>query len=199
VAVALAQADRHQIVDYARFEKGGTMRFCILVGLALMVAACELTPTETALPTTAPIPVPSATFEAPTAIGLDTTMPQTVEKTLQTSLNAGEMRWETSGGGQITFVVTRNGPSFDVAVSSYQFEDRQQRFMITPESGEVYRAISAVMQGQGKIRVHTSNEPRGSWTTLEFSDGEHADTFEDVITDGDLRFIYDYVTAQLEP
>jgi hypothetical protein len=197
--VSLAQADRRRIVVYAMFEMGGALRFCILVCLALMLAACAPTPTATAPPTAVATPAPSVSSQTVTVTGARAPTPRPIDKTRQPSTERNEMRWETSGGGQITFVVTRNGPSFDVAVSSYQFEDRRQRFMITPESGEVYRAISAVMQGQGKIRVHTSNEPRGSWTTLEFSDGEHADTFEDVITDGDLRFIYDYVTAQLEP
>jgi hypothetical protein len=197
--VALAQADRHRIVGYAMFEMGGAMRFCILVCLAMILAACEPMPTATAQPTATQTPAPSVNSQTVTVTGSRAPTPRPIDRSRQPSTERNEMRWETSGGGQITFVVTRNGPIFDVAVSSYQFEDRQQRFMITPESGEVYRAISAVMRGQGNIRVHTSNEPRGSWTTLEFSDGEHADTFEDVITDGDLRFIYNYVVAQLEP
>jgi hypothetical protein len=40
----------------------------------------------------------------------------------------------------------------------------------------------------------------GTWTTLQFSDGKHTRTVEDVMAwaEGDAKVIYDYVTAQIE-
>ena len=111
---------------------------------------------------------------------------------------AKEMQWETSGGGQITFSVSRNGQDYDVHVTSYQFEDREVRFAISADSGEVYGALSDVMQDQGGIRMDRSGAPSGSWTTLRFSNGQHSTSYKDVIVEGDLRIIYDYVVEQLD-
>ena len=147
------------------------MRLCILVCLALLPAACELKPLDTAPPTAAAAPLPYVTLAAATATSSRTATPRPTERTSQATVAANRMRWETSGGGQITFDVTRNGPSYDVAVSSYQFEDRDEHFTITAESSAVYQAISTVMQDQGHIVLHTSNEPTGSWTTLQFRNG----------------------------
>jgi len=108
------------------------------------------------------------------------------------------MQWDTNGGGQVTFSVTRNGLTYDVHVTSFQFKDRDDRFAIPAESGAVLEAISALMQDQSRIRLHTTNEPRGSWTTLGFSDGPSSSTYKDVITEGDIGLIYDYVVAQVQ-
>ncbi len=108
------------------------------------------------------------------------------------------MHWETGGGGQISFTITRSEQAYDVLVTSYGFEARQDRFTITAESGPVYEAISRAMQYQGSIRSYTSDAPRGSWTTLEFSDGSHLGIYEDAVIYPALGIIYDYVAAQLE-
>ena len=128
-----------------------------------------------------------------------TPMPRPVEQTRSPSITASEMQWETIGGGQVTFGVKRDGQSYDVHVTSLRFKNRDDRFRITAESGPVYRAIAAVMQDQRTIGLHALNEPpRGSWTTLRFSDGERASTFKDVIVEGDLKIIYDYMVKQIE-
>ena len=69
------------------------------------------------------------------------------------------MQWETNGGGQVTFNIARNGQDYDVHVTSLQFEKRDERFTITPESAAVYRAVTAVMQDQGSISLHAPDEP----------------------------------------
>lgn len=67
------------------------------------------------------------------------------------------------------------------------------------ESDAVHRALSAVMQNQGSIGLHAPDgPPRGSWTTLRFSDGERTSIFKDVV-DGELKTIYDYVATQIGP
>jgi hypothetical protein len=53
------------------------------------------------------------------------------------------------------------------------------------------------MQDQSAIELMNSDAPTGSWTTLQFSDGERSTTLKDVIVDGDLSTIYDYVVAQI--
>jgi fermentation-respiration switch protein FrsA (DUF1100 family) len=127
-------------------------------------------------PTPAVTPEPSATYE---------THPET-------------MRWVTDGGGQIAFDITQDVQSYDVGVSSYQFEDHKDRFTITAESGAVYQAITNVMRNPGRVRLNTSKAPTGSWTTLQFGQGAQSKTYKDVILDDDLRLIYDYVVAQLK-
>jgi hypothetical protein len=164
-----------------------------------MLAACKLTPAATAGPLAVATPAPSAEPEAATVADSETPTSRPVEKTRQPSIPASDMHWETSGGGQLTFRVTGNGPNYDVAVSSYQFEDRENRFTITADSGEVYGALSDVMRDQGGIRLDRSDAPGGSWTTLRFSDSQDSNTYKDVIVEGDLRIIYDYVVAQIEP
>ena len=113
------------------------------------------------------------------------------------SIDAEHVQWKTDGGGQITFTINRNGSNYAVQVSSYAFEDRNDRFLIATESGPVFAALSRVMQGQGKFHLNDSDAPTGSWTTLQFSDGEESITFDDVIVDGDLVLIYDYIVAQI--
>jgi hypothetical protein len=174
-------------------------RALVCLTLALMLAACKLTPAATALPTAAVSPEPSVEPDAATVVGSETPTSQPVEQTRQPSIPANEMYWETSGGGQIMFAVTRSGPNYDVAVSSYQFEDRENRFTITADSGDFYGALSDVMRDQGGIRLVRSDAPGGSWTTLRFSDSQDSSTYKDVIVEGDLRIIYDYVVAQIEP
>lgn len=116
------------------------------------------------------------------------------------SIAATEMGWETGGGGQVTFIVRRNGQAYDMHVTSYHFSPRDDRFTIVPGSGAVYQAIAAVMQDQGTIRLHAPDEPpRGTWTTLQFSDGERTSTFKDVVVEGDLKTIYDHVVGQIRP
>jgi uncharacterized protein len=153
----------------------------------------------TTLPTGAATPAASAAPTVATVAVSETPTSEPIEMTRQPSITANEMRWDTNGGGQITFRVTRNGPNYDVAVSSYGFADRDDRFTIAPEASAAHRAIAAVMQDQGGIRLDTSNAPTGSWTTLEFRQDEHSTTFKNVMMDGNLRMIYDYVAAQLEP
>jgi hypothetical protein len=164
-----------------------------------MLAACGLTTPETAPPTAAPTPEPSAISEAATVVGPETPTSRPIEETRQPSIPANEMHWETNGGGQITFSVARNGQDYDVYVNSYQFEDREVRFAISTESGEVFEALSGVMHDQEGIDLDRSGAPSGSWTTLRFSDGEHSSTYKDVDVEGDLRIIYDYVVGQIEP
>jgi hypothetical protein len=122
-------------------------------------------------------------------------------KTPQRFIAANEMQWETNGGGQVTFSVERNGQEYDVHVISLQFEKRDERFTITPESGEVYRALSAVMQDQRSIDLNDpGGPPSGSWTTLRFSDGVRESVFKDAVVFGnDLSIIYDYVVARVGP
>lgn len=119
-----------------------------------------------------------------------------------TSIRADEMQWETNGGGQITFSVRRNDPGFDVQVTSYRYDDRDDRFTITPDAGEVYSALVRVMRNQRKVRrsISIPGLTTGTWTTLQFSDGKHTRTVEDVVlwAQGDAKVIYDYVTAQIE-
>ncbi len=146
-----------------------------------------------------------------------------------TSIQADEMQWETNGAGQITFSVRRNGSGFDVQVTSYGYDDRDDRFTITPDTGEVYAALARVMRDQRRVRRSLSLPGLnvGTWTTLQFSDGEHTigiqvmfrdvgarsprpyitkhylniyRTVEDVMAwaEGDPKVIYDYVTAQIE-
>jgi hypothetical protein len=118
------------------------------------------------------------------------------------SIQADKMLWETGGGGQITFSLRRNGSGFDVQVTSYGYDDRDDRFTITPDAGEVYSALARVMQDQRQIRRHKPlpGETTGTWTTLQFSDVEHTTTVEDVMAwaEGDAKVIYDYVAAQIE-
>jgi uncharacterized protein len=158
-----------------------------------------LSPAAATLPTGAATPVASAELAVATVAAPEAPTSKPIEMTRQPSITASEMRWDTNGGGQITFRVTRNGPDYDVAVNSYRFEDRHDRFTIDAESSAVYQALLVVMQDQDGILLDTSNAPTGSWTTLEFSDGEYSTTFKNVLTDGGLRIIYDYVVAQLEP
>jgi hypothetical protein len=119
-----------------------------------------------------------------------------------TSIQADEMQWETNGAGQITFSVRRNGSGFDVQVTSYGYDDRDDRFTITPDAGEVYAALARVMRDQRRVRRNVSlpGLTEGTWTTLQFSDGKHTRTVEDVMAwaEGDAKVIYDYVTAQIE-
>jgi hypothetical protein len=113
------------------------------------------------------------------------------------SVDAEHMQWKTDGGGQIAFTINRDGSNYTVYVSSYAFEDRSDRFLITTDTGPVFAALSRVMQDQGKFHLNDSDAPTGSWTTLQFSDGEETITFDDVIVDGDLALIYDYIVAQI--
>ncbi len=152
------------------------MKHHILIYLALvfMLAACEPKPATTAPP---------------------------VMNTRQPSIAANVLNWETNGGGQITFSVTRNGKEYDVLVTDYQFKHREERFTITAEAGPVHGAISRIMQDQGSIGLYAPDgPPRGSWTTLKFSDGTQSSTYKDaiVISYRDLNMIYDYVVAQIE-
>lgn len=160
----------------------------VCLPLIVMVAACEPAPTATAPP------IATQVIDART----QTSAP--IERTRQPSITATSTQWETTGGGQVAFSVDRNGQDYDVHITSYQFKDRHDRFTVTPESGQVHRAISAVMRDQGRIVVNApGGPPTGSWTTLRFSDGEHTSTFKDVVLDDDLRSIYDYVTARIRP
>jgi len=111
---------------------------------------------------------------------------------------ATEMQWETNGGGQVTFHIRRIGQSFEVDLTSYGLADRHDRFMIRPGSGAIYTAISAVMEDQRRISLHAPDEPpRGTWTTLWFADDQREGLYEDVVVQGDLDLIYDYVIAQI--
>jgi WD40 repeat protein len=86
-----------------------------------------------------------------------------VEPTRPITIAANEMQWDTSGGGQVTFSIARNGQDYDVHVTSLQFAKRDERLTITPEAAAVYRAITAVPQDQGSISLHAPDEPpRGS-------------------------------------
>jgi len=114
------------------------------------------------------------------------------------SIDAEQMQWETDGGGQITFTINRNGSNYDVHVSSYAFEDRDDRLLISPESDPVYGALSRVMLSQDKIHLSDSDAPAGSWTKLQFSHGVGSSILDDVIVEGDLAVIYDYIVAQIE-
>lgn len=152
------------------------MKHHILIYLALvsMLAACEPKPATTAPP---------------------------VMNTRQPSITANVMNWETNGGGQITFSITQNGDVYDVLVTSRQFKHREERFTITVEAGPVYEALSRIMQDQGSIGSYAPDgPPRGSWTTLKFSDGAQSSTYKDaiVISYRDLNMIYEYVVAQIE-
>jgi hypothetical protein len=177
-----------------------------LAGFLLAPAACQARPapgpaeaTSTVLPATE-VPVsPTAT----TAPRLSATW-RPVEATLKVAsdtprpINAAkEMRQETGGGGQIIFDIRRSEAGYDVHVTSYQFRDRDVRFAITEESGEIYRIVSEVMQDQSGIRLDRLGAPTGSWTTLRFSDGEHSQTYENVVGGGSLRSIYDYVVERI--
>ena len=173
------------------------MKASILIGLAtaLLLAACQPTPpsaTQGTTPTVQPVATADTNRENPTA--------RPAKKTRQPSIAANEMQWETNGGGQVTFSIARNGQDYGVHVTSLQFEKRDERFTITPEAAAVYRAITAAMQDQGSIGSNApGGPPSGSWTTLRFSDGEHASVFEDVVGYSDLKIIYDYVIAQIRP
>jgi len=155
-----------------------------ILTLLLLSSGCD-----ERLPQTAVEPVPETATAPPSPPAANTRQP---------SMLADEMQWQTDGGGAVTFRVRRNGPNFDVDVTSYERQERKDRFTITADSGEVYRALSDVMRDQGRIRLHLSDEPTGSWTTLRFSDGEHSVTFKDMTGEGDLRVIYDSIVAQIE-
>jgi hypothetical protein len=165
------------------------------LSMALLLAACEPTPSSATQGTThtvQPVAAADVNREAPTA--------RPAKKTRQPSIAANEMQWDTRGGGQVTFSIARNGQDYDVHVTSLHFEKRDERFTITPESAAVYRAITAVMQDQGSIGSNApGGPPSGSWTTLRFSDGEQASVFEDVVGYSDLKIIYEYVIAQIRP
>jgi hypothetical protein len=156
----------------------------IMLAAALLVA-CTLPP---------PVTTGDSVASPPTA--------RPTERTLSSSIQADEMLWETSGGGQVTFSVRRNDSGFDVHVTSYGYDDHDDRFAITPDAGEVYSALVRVMQDQRRIRRHKPlpGETTGTWTKLQFSDGEHTTTVEDVMVwaEGDAKVIYDFVTAQIE-
>ena len=128
---------------------------------------------------------------APTRAPIATVTSHPVQPTRPPVIAANEMQWDTSGGGQVTFTITRNGQAYDVHVTSYEFKDRDERFTVTAESSAVYRALAAVTQDQGSISLHAPDEPpRGSWTTLQFSDGERDSVFEDAeVFEGDLSTI----------
>ena len=150
-------------------------------------------PPQTQLPSVEP---PTATADRQTA----TPTSRPVEPARPITIAANEMQWDTSGGGQVTFSIARNGQDYDVHVTSLQFEKHDERFTITPEAAAVYRAITAVMQDQGSISLHAPDEPpRGSWTTLQFSDGGRVSVFEDAaVFEGDLSTIYEYVITRIE-
>jgi hypothetical protein len=118
-------------------------------------------------------------------------------QTPRPAIAASEMLWNTQGGGQATFSIAKRGVDYDVHATAFQFEPVDERFTVTTESGEVYTAISNVMQDQSAIELMNSDAPTGSWTTLQFSHGERSTTLKDVIVDGDLRTTYNYVVAQI--
>ena len=85
-----------------------------------------------------------------------------------------DMRWRTTGGGQISFDVTRDGEGFLFHVTEKDFREIDATRRLLPGPDEAYRLLEAIFDGTLEVRDETF-EPRGSsgsWTTITLIDSE---------------------------
>lgn len=112
------------------------------------------------------------------------------------------LTWETSGGGEMRFVISRDAGDFMIDVKSYAYQSIDSVIYLKKTDDEVYRLVEDIFNKNIDISDYTFTPEgvTGSWTTitLTFSDNE-----ERIIKDirawgGDLHVLYDFVKETIE-
>ena len=108
--------------------------------------------------------------------------------------------WDTSGGGDQRFEITRGRVHFRVRVTRYEFHDADTVIMLSPRDGAVYVLVTDIFEGRRNLYddTYTPIGLTGTWTTitLTFSGGEQVE-IENINAGGDLGIIYDFVRQHM--
>jgi hypothetical protein len=111
--------------------------------------------------------------------------------------------WETNGGGDIKFSITRAADEYEISVERYDFQPVDVSIILTDSDPEVYSLVDEIFNQVINVYDHTVTPEgdTGTWTaiTLTFS-GNQVVEIDDIKTgDEELWILCDFVNENTVP
>ncbi len=108
-----------------------------------------------------------------------------------------KLEWNTDGGGDLHFSITRDEDSFQIDVESYNFQEVDKIFVLTDEDPDIYGIVEDIFNRDMNIYdyVFTPTGETGTWTTLtlSFSGGQDITINQIQTWDNRLGDLYDFI------
>jgi hypothetical protein len=113
-----------------------------------------------------------------------------------------EFIWETNGGGDILFAITRIDDQFEISVNRYSFQVVDVSIMLTDTDLEVFGLVEDIFNKIINIYDYsiTPQGDTGTWTqiTLKFTEHQELEIGNIAATDDELKLLYDFVIENTE-
>ena len=104
--------------------------------------------------------------------------------------------FDTNGGGDIQFQISRNENNFIIEVNRYRFSDINEEFTLSSSEYDVFNLISKIFNKELDLydEVYEATGETGTWTdaTLHYV-GEKIVNITNITISGDLNILYTYV------
>ena len=107
--------------------------------------------------------------------------------------------WETEGGGNILFGITRDDDRYRIHVTRYQGSETDTEITLSEEDGDTYFLVDDIFEKRRNL-CNDTFIPRGetgTWTTINlFSENDQV-VIKNIEAWGELRIIPEFVEQEL--
>ena len=113
-----------------------------------------------------------------------------------------EFIWETNGGGDILFSITRVDDQFKLSIERYNFQSVDVVIMLTDKDLEVFGLVKNIFNEIINMYDYTFTPEgcTGTWTQiiLKFTGNQELEIENIKATDAELRILYDFAKENTE-
>jgi len=107
--------------------------------------------------------------------------------------------WNTSGGGDLVFTITKDDALYQIQVSQYEFKETDLEISLSEEDGDVYFLVDNIFNKKRNLFQDTlaPGGETGSWTSITLVFEDLNLTIKNIDLQGELKILYEFITEKM--